>query len=375
MTAEPLVIAEQGHFFTALKEVEHEFGTSVTGMHVQYQVPADVRHDPLVLVHGGGGQGLDMLATPDGREGWATLFLRQGFPVYVVDRPGMGRSPHHPALFGEPGPPAVYGGLVASFAGPAPDGVPEHTQWPGDGSRDDPALAQFLAGQESFPASLVAAHEAMRDGAAALLDRIGPAVLLTHSMGSAFGWLAADVRWEQVRAIVAVEPVGPPFVLLPGIGKFRYGLTAIPVSFGTDEIGGDATLTLGDLPVAVVTAESSGHGPADRQTAEYLRRCGARVTEMRLGELGIHGNGHAMMLEKNNTEIVTAITNWITGVLGSTSEGTGPHSHTTYTTYTTYSSGGTASHTVHSSTTSSSGSAASHASVTIHSSSTNTSNT
>jgi pimeloyl-ACP methyl ester carboxylesterase len=314
---EPLVIAEQGHFFTALKEVEHELGTSVTGMHVQYQIPANVQHDPLVLVHGGGGQGLDMLATPDGREGWATLFLRQGFPVFVVDRPGMGRSPYHPAVFGPQGPPAVHGGLVASFAGPAPAGAPEHTQWPGDGSREDPALAQFLAGQEPFPANLVTAHEAMRDGAAALLDRIGPSVLLTHSIGGAFGWLAADVRWEQVRAIVAVEPLGPPFILLPGIGKLRYGLTAVEVmSYGTDEVGGEGKQTLGDLPIAIVTAEASGHGTADRETAEYLRRCGARVTEMRLAELGIRGNGHAMMLEENNADIVVAITNWITGVLG-----------------------------------------------------------
>jgi pimeloyl-ACP methyl ester carboxylesterase len=310
---QPLVIAEQGHFFTAVTEVEHELGTSVTGMHVQYQIPADVRHDPLILVHGGGGQGLDMLATPDGREGWATLFLRRGFPVYVVDRPGMGRSPYHPAIYGE---------QVASFAGPAPAGLPEHTQWPGDGSRADPALAQFLAGQESLPGNLVAAHEAMRDGAAALLDRIGPAVVLTHSMGGPFGWLAADVRWEQVRAIIAVEPLGPPFVLLPGIGKVRYGLTAIPLSYGTDEVGGEAKLTLGDLPIAVVTAESSGHAPADRETADYLRRCGARVSEMRLAELGIRGNGHAMMLERNNDEIVTALTNWVTGVLASATSGT-----------------------------------------------------
>ena len=168
----------------------------------------------------------------------------------------------------------------------------------------------------------MAAHEAMRDGAAALLDRIGPSVLVTHSMASAFGWLAADVRWEQVRAIVAVEPLGPPFVLLPGIGKLRYGLTAVEVlSYGTDEVGGEGRQTLGDLPIAVVTAQSSGHGPADRQTAEYLRRCGARVTEMRLAELGIHGNGHAMMLEKNNADIVTAITKWITGVLGTAEHG------------------------------------------------------
>ena len=31
----------------------------------------------------------------------------------------------------------------------------------------------------------------------------------------------------------------------------------------------------------------------------------------RLGEIGIHGNGHAMMLEKNNVEVAAAITDWI----------------------------------------------------------------
>jgi pimeloyl-ACP methyl ester carboxylesterase len=50
------------------------------------------------------------------------------------------------------------------------------------------------------------AHEAMRIGAIGLLDRIGPSVLLTHSMGGGFGWLAASERREKVRAIVAVEP-------------------------------------------------------------------------------------------------------------------------------------------------------------------------
>ena len=33
------------------------------------------------------------LTTPDGRAGWATLFVEQGRLVYVVDRPGHGRSP------------------------------------------------------------------------------------------------------------------------------------------------------------------------------------------------------------------------------------------------------------------------------------------
>jgi hypothetical protein len=46
-------------------------------------------------------------------------------------------------------------------------------------------------------------------------------------------------------------------------------------------------------------------------TAEYLRSCGATVDELRLGELGIHGNGHAMMLEKNNAEIAALLGGWI----------------------------------------------------------------
>jgi pimeloyl-ACP methyl ester carboxylesterase len=288
---EPLVISEQGHFFTGIREVTTDFGVSVTGTHVEYQSPPIVRGPAdsggrpprppvkLVLVHGGGGQALDMLATPDGREGWATLFLRDGFAVYTVDRPGMGRSPYHPAVYGEPGAPATYGSFVASFAGPSPHGLPEHTQWPGDGTRKDPALAQFLAGQEPTLGSL----EAMRVGAVGLLDRIGASVLLTHSLGGAFGWLAASERRSLVKAIVAVEPAGPP--------------------------EGDPKLQ--GLPVAVVTAECSGFGPACDRCAAYLRRCGADVTELRLAELGIHGNGHAMMLERNNAEIAAVLTDWI----------------------------------------------------------------
>jgi pimeloyl-ACP methyl ester carboxylesterase len=311
--SEPLVIAEQGHFFTGIRRRESPFGESVTGTHVEYQIPASVSHGRLVLVHGGGGQALDMLTTPDGREGWATLFLRDGFAVYTVDRPGLGRSPYHPALYGEMGPPAGYAGFVATFAGPAPEGLPPHTQWPGSGDRDDPALETFLAWQEPFGGgSLERAHEDMRDGAIGLLDRIGPAVLLTHSMGGGFGWLAASERRPAVKAIVAVETAGPPFVTIPGIGSFAQGLTSLPLSYGPGESEGK----LDGLPVAVVTAESSGHGPADAATAEFLRRCGADVTELRLGELGIHGNGHAMMLEKNTAEIAAVITEWITGKAG-----------------------------------------------------------
>jgi hypothetical protein len=76
--SDPLAISGQGHFFTGLREHTGPAGTGIYGMHAGWQSPLSVRGN-LVLVHGGGGQALDMLATPDGREGWATLFLRAGF--------------------------------------------------------------------------------------------------------------------------------------------------------------------------------------------------------------------------------------------------------------------------------------------------------
>jgi pimeloyl-ACP methyl ester carboxylesterase len=303
---EPLVIAEQGHFFTGLREYTGPAGTSVAGTHVQYQSPPSVR-DNLVLVHGGGGQALDMLTTPDGRPGWATIFLRDGFAVYTVDRPGLGRSPYHPDIYGPIGPPAAYEGFVASFAAPSPPGLPEHTQWPGSGDRDDPALATFLAWQEPSVRDAARAHEDMRDGAVGLLDRIGPSVLLTHSFGGGFGWLALSERPHLVKALVAIEPAGPPFVKHPMLGDFTYGLTPVPVSFGP----GAGDTKLGGVPVVVMSSPCSGFEPSCHATAGYLRECGADVTEMRLDDVGIHGNGHAMMLEKNNAEVAAVITDWI----------------------------------------------------------------
>jgi hypothetical protein len=81
----------------------------------------------------------------------------------------------------------------------------------------------------------------------------------------------------------------------------------VPLSFGP----GDNDAKLAGVPVAVVSAECSGFEPSCRATAAHLRACGASVDEIRLADLGIHGNGHAMMLERNNAEIAAVITGWI----------------------------------------------------------------
>ena len=66
-----------------------------------------------------------------------------------------------------------------------------------------------------------------------LLDRIGPAILLTHSQCCTYGWLWADARPKLVKAIVAIEPRGSPFqstVVKDGTVKLC-GITDIPISY------------------------------------------------------------------------------------------------------------------------------------------------
>ena len=192
----PPVLAEEGFFWVGVQRHPLAHGLGAAGqMYVRYQVPASRRHAlPLVMVHGGGGQGLDYLGTPDGRPGWASFFLRQGYAVYVVDRTAHGRSPSHPDLHGRQGAPPSYEAMLRRFVAPEaePDAYPQarlHTQWPGGAEIGDGVLDQFMAGQGPPIDDLARVHADMRRCAAALLDRIGPAVLVTHSaVARSAGW-------------------------------------------------------------------------------------------------------------------------------------------------------------------------------------------
>ena len=69
-------------------------GQTLHGDHayVSYQIPADARRIPLVFLHGAGQSAKTWESTPDGREGFATLFLRRGFSTYLIDQPRRGRA-------------------------------------------------------------------------------------------------------------------------------------------------------------------------------------------------------------------------------------------------------------------------------------------
>jgi pimeloyl-ACP methyl ester carboxylesterase len=296
-------------------------------MFVQWEAPQEVTQPyPVVLIHGGGGQGTDWLGTPDGRPGWATFLLQEGYAVYVVDRPGHGRSPYHPDVLCPPGGVFPLETISALFCATE--------QWPGTGDADDPSVRAFAAGTGPMLGDCALAHALEQACGAALLDEIGPAILMTASAGGPMGWLVADARPSQVKAIVAVEPVGPAFLVNPNLDlSLDWGLTAAPMTFDppvtspaellketTETAAGPCTLqteparrlrNLEEIPIALVEAEASLFARAGPATAAFLEQAGCHVERIALAEHGVHGNGHLMMLERNNREALGPILSWL----------------------------------------------------------------
>jgi pimeloyl-ACP methyl ester carboxylesterase len=311
-------------------------------MFVQWEAPETVTKPyPVVCIHGGGGQGTDFLGTPDGRPGWAGFLVQAGYAVYVVDRPGYGRAPFHPDVLGPMGSPFPYelvsALLTNSAAGPLAHPTAHlHTQWPGSGDPDDPSVHQFAAGASWLPGDLPRSHALERDRGAALLDDIGPAILLTASAGAPMGWLTADARPELVKAIVAVEPLGPPFLVSEDLElSLDWGLTAAPLTFDPPASSpadlrrasdGEWTLqaeparklpSLADIPIAIVEAEASLFAASCPATAAFLEQAGCRAGRIVLAEHGVRGNGHLMQLERNNRDALEPILRWLDETVGS----------------------------------------------------------
>jgi len=350
--APPLVIARQGYFFVGGKYFDASDGRFMSGqMYVEFQIPGKVTHRyPIVMFSGGGQSGLNYSGTPDGREGWMQYFVRQGYAVYVLDQPSRARSGHQP----EVGPQSRNGveRIQQRFTAPERSNLwPQarlHTQWPGAGVAGDPVFDQFFAQNYPSLASFPRQQELNRDAGAALLDRIGPAILLTHSQSGTFGWLVADARPSLVKAIVAMEPSGPPVHdnvekgapewFEDGPLSKPYGLTAPPLAYEPPvndprelrfvrQEKADASdlvrcwaqaepartlVNLRSIPVLVVQAEASYHAAYDHCTVAYLRQSRvATVRYVRLADIGIKGNGHMLMLEKNNLDVAAVVEKWL----------------------------------------------------------------
>jgi len=350
---EVLPIARQGYFFAGGKYSNDDNRAAMSGqLYVEFQIPIKQSHAwPIVMIHGGGQTGTNFTGTPDGREGWAQFFLRQGYAVYVVDQPGRGRAAYEAQHYGpltRLDPENIQQRFVAPERYNLWPQAHLHTQWPGKGEPGDAVFDQFYASQVPSIQNFTLQQLLNRDAIIALLDKIGPSILLTHSQSGAFGWPVADARPNLVKAIIAVEPNGPPFFDVQNVASpdwFRnaaaqtrpWGVTAAPLTYSPPAANAsdlaivqqekpdapDVTKcwlqktpartlpNLQKLPILIVTAEASYHAPYDHCTVKYLEQAGVRPVWIKLADVGIHGNGHMMMLERNNTEIAGVMSRWL----------------------------------------------------------------
>jgi pimeloyl-ACP methyl ester carboxylesterase len=339
----PLVIAKQGNFFVGGDYNEN--GEVVGQMYVEFQIPHTRRHQyPMVFIHGGGQIGAGWWQTPDGREGWAPYFLRRGYAVYVVDVPARGRSAYNSDLGPLSDPFDTLGSQQLWAAPERFDLWPAarlHNKWVGPAVTGDKTFDQFMKAQSDW-LPLASNDEQERLTAAALvklLDQIGPAILVPHSQPGSPSWLVADRRPNLVKALIQLEPGGPPvFFLAPLFPpvRLRWGLTYHQLTYNppasqaselnfaqmpvvdpyveTCWLQAEPARELPNLqrvPILLLTSESGYNTLWDPCTHAYLEQAGVEHTWIRLEELGIHGNGHFYFIERNSDRVARVVRDWL----------------------------------------------------------------
>jgi pimeloyl-ACP methyl ester carboxylesterase len=324
--SEPLMIQEQGSFAVGGKIVTNPGtfnpkhptpdGQTLHGDHayVFYQIPVNRRKLPLVFLHGNGQFTKTWETTPDGREGFQTIFLRRRFPVYLIDQPRRGN--------------AGRGTLSATI-----NATPDEQDWfdtfrvgiwpdyfPGvQFSKDPEALNQYF--RQMTPNTGPYDPEVNSDAFAALFNKIGPAVFVTHSQGGGLGWMTV-LKTGNVRAIVCYEP-GSGFLFPEGevpepLPSSGVTLTAIGVPMSEF-----AKLT--KIPIIIFFGDFIPAKPTDnpgqdgwrvrlemaRKWRDTVNRHGGNVTVVHLPEVGVRGNTHFPFSDLNNQQVADLMSKYL----------------------------------------------------------------
>ena len=265
----------------------------VEQMYVQYFIPQNERGAlPLLMWHGGGLTGVTYETTPDGREGWLNYFVKKGWAVYNSDAVERGRAGWTNTFKGDPvfltkeNPFERF--RIGAGAGsynkePAKMKLMPGSQFPAEGY--DNFTKQGVPRWTTTDDAIIAAYTE-------LVDKVCPCVVLVHSQAGQFGQKVAQARPDKVRALVLVEPAGL----------------------------GDAKLVdrLKNTPILAVYGdyiEQDSRWPTIRanqlKQLEAVRAAGGRYDVVNLPQVGIKGNSHMMMMDKNNAQIAELIQGWL----------------------------------------------------------------
>jgi len=321
-----LVIQEQGSFAAGGTVISNPGtfnpynptpeGQTFHGDHayVFYQVPVKARKYPLVMWHGFGQFSKTWETTPDGREGFQNIFLRRRFPVYVIDQPRRGNAGRSTVAATITPTPDEQQWLETFRIGIWPDYF-EGVQF----ARDPATLNQYFRAMTPNigPIDVNVNAEAL----SALFDKIGPAILVTHSHSGGMGWLTA-IKNQKVKAIVSYEP-GSGFLFPEGEVP-----SPKPSSGGTLEAVGvpmQDFMKLTKIPIVIYYGDFIPDEPNPNPGQDGWRvrlemaklwrdavnRHGGDVTVVHLPEIGIKGNTHFPFSDLNNIEIADLMSEWL----------------------------------------------------------------
>lgn len=323
---EPLVIAQQGSFAVGGTVIQQpgEFdpiklssaGQTLHSDHayVFYQIPAKARQYPLVMWHGIGQFSKTWESTPDGREGFQTLFLRQGYGVYLLDQPRRGN--------------AGKGSLPGTYT-PEPDeqkwfNIFRVGLWPQyfdkvQFPKEPAALEQYF--RQITPDVGPIDIQVNVSAVDALFNKIGDGILVTHSHSGGMGWLAA-MRNPQIKAIVSYEP-GSNFVFPAGevpapkpSSSGALTATAVPLA---------EFKKLTQIPIVIYYGDNIPLTPSPypgldgwrvrlemaQEWAAAINRHGGDATVVHLPKVGIYGNTHFPFSDLNNRQIAQLLADWL----------------------------------------------------------------
>lgn len=318
--AQPLTLSARGSFYVGGRSVEQshlEMGNrgpatdtlTVDQMYVEYMSPAGEKRLPVVMIHGAGLSGKSYDTTPDGRMGWYEYFVRNAHPTYVVDQVGRARSGFNQAslnraAFGESPRqdfpmPWRFGnsnGVWTNFRFGPKFGEPfADTQFPihAIGELAKQAIPDLTAAVPVPNPTLQALAQLATD--------LHGAVLLGHSQSGHFPMEAALLRPKDVRAIVSVEP-----------GRCR-----------SAEYTDQQIAVLAQVPTLIIFGD---HLPAptgftqitweDRFKdcsvyVERIKKANGRMEMLHTPALGVKGNSHMLMHDRNSIQIADAILKWV----------------------------------------------------------------
>jgi pimeloyl-ACP methyl ester carboxylesterase len=321
----PIMIAKMGSFFAGGTVITapgtfDPFNPTAAGqtlhadhVYVQFHIPPNARKLPLVMWHGCLSTAWE--STPDDREGYQSIFVRRGWSVYIIDQPRQGRAGKSSVGITITPTPGDQASFNTFGLGIWPNFFP-NTQFP----RDPASLDHFLrqGGAGNGPADQIVS----RDAVVALLDRIGPAVLVTHSAGGPLGWLTA-LKSLSVKGIVSYEPAQFVFPDDEALPPTPSALVSLSPNLSVPHAEFD---NLTKIPIQIVwggyipMSQSPYPGPermrlrmqvTGRQFADAVNRRGGDVTILHLPDVGAYGNTHFAFSDLNNVQIADLMSKYL----------------------------------------------------------------